>query len=107
MHARYFIVSGGQHARLGRFAPSSAAESGRRLRAGAHRMKIKRPQRLNLAIARHCYVACRGCYQFFGRGEPDLTAIEKSVACFVNLGITAVTLSGGDPLTLVGLEGFL
>jgi radical SAM family protein len=66
-----------------------------------------RPERLNLAVAHRCFVACRGCYQFFGRSEPNLRAIEASVARFVRLGVTAVTLSGGDPLTLQGLAAFL
>ena len=66
-----------------------------------------RPERLNLAIARRCFVTCRGCYQFFGRSEPELDAFEASVAVFVRLGVTAVTISGGDPLTLPGLTTFL
>lgn len=66
-----------------------------------------RPERLNLAIARRCFVTCRGCYQFFGRAEPDLKAVEASVSRFVRLGITAVTLSGGDPLTIRDLFGFI
>ncbi|MBI5967101.1 MAG: radical SAM protein [Deltaproteobacteria bacterium] len=66
-----------------------------------------RPERLNLAIARQCFVACKGCYHFFGQSEPDLKAIEASVARFVRLGITSVTLSGGDPLTLGNLFEFL
>jgi MoaA/NifB/PqqE/SkfB family radical SAM enzyme len=66
-----------------------------------------RPERLNLAIARRCFVTCRGCYQFFGQGEPDLKAVEASVSRFVRLGITAVTLSGGDPLTIRDLFGFI
>ncbi|HEU0076237.1 MAG TPA: radical SAM protein [Longimicrobiaceae bacterium] len=66
-----------------------------------------RPERLNLAIARRCYVRCRGCYQFFGRGEPDTSAVQASVAQFVRLGISSVTLSGGDPLTLRGLPALI
>lgn len=67
----------------------------------------ERPRRLNLAVARRCFVACRGCYQFFGHSEPDLKTLLSSVARFVRLGVSAATLSGGDPLTLAGLEGFL
>jgi MoaA/NifB/PqqE/SkfB family radical SAM enzyme len=65
------------------------------------------PERLNLAIARRCDVSCSGCYTFFGRREPDLTRIIGSVGAFVLLGITAVTVSGGDPLTIPDLPSLL
>ena len=65
------------------------------------------PERLNLAIARRCDVACGGCYTFFGRSEPDLAKFLSSVSVFIGLGLSDVTLSGGDPLTLLGLVGFL
>jgi molybdenum cofactor biosynthesis enzyme MoaA len=65
------------------------------------------PQRLNLAIARRCEVACRGCYTYFGRAEPDIARFLPTVAAFVRLGIDKVTLSGGDPLTIDGIRGFL
>jgi pyruvate-formate lyase-activating enzyme len=66
-----------------------------------------RPERLNLAIGRRCFVECQGCYQFFGQNEPDLKAIEASVTQFVRLGVRKITLSGGDPLTLRNLDEFL
>lgn len=66
-----------------------------------------RPERLNLAIGRRCFVACKGCYNFFGRREPDLAALAKSVEAFVELGLDTVTISGGDPLTINGLIDFL
>ena len=65
------------------------------------------PRRLNLAIARRCHVSCSGCYTFFGRREPDLSRVIPSVGAFVRLGIAAVTVSGGDPLTLPDLPRFL
>ena len=65
------------------------------------------PQRLNLAIARRCDVACAGCYTFFGRSEPDLASFLSTVSVFVRLGLSHVTLSGGDPLTVAGLMDFL
>lgn len=68
---------------------------------------VRTPSRLNLAIAKRCFVACRGCYAFFGRGEPALQAMVDSVAQFVRLGVRDVTLSGGDPLTIDGLDDFL
>ena len=66
-----------------------------------------KPKRLNLAIARRCHVSCAGCYSYFGQSEPDLEAITSSVREFVHLGVTDVTLSGGDPLTIATLPEFL
>ena len=65
------------------------------------------PERLNLAIARRCDVACSGCYTFFGRAEPDLARFTASVAAFARCGLRAVTISGGDPLTIAGLGDFI
>lgn len=65
------------------------------------------PERLNLAIARRCAVACRGCYEFFGRREPDRAAFVHSAQAFAALGMRSLTLSGGDPLTLPDLLGWL
>jgi MoaA/NifB/PqqE/SkfB family radical SAM enzyme len=70
-------------------------------------MNLQYPQRLNLAIGKRCFVSCRGCYQFFGAQEPNLQAMTDSVRRFVRLGISAVTISGGDPLTIQGLLSFL
>ncbi len=70
-------------------------------------MNLLGPRRLNLAIANQCYVNCRGCYQFFGKQEPDLHKFVSCVSRFVELGITHVTLSGGDPLTIPKLIPFL
>jgi MoaA/NifB/PqqE/SkfB family radical SAM enzyme len=66
-----------------------------------------KPERLNLAIARHCPVSCSGCYTYFGASEPDLAAFMSSAAAFVDLGIEKVTVSGGDPLTIESLPRFL
>lgn len=66
-----------------------------------------RPERLNLALGHRCFVTCRGCYQFFGQQKPDLKNFATAVAQFVRLGITAVTISGGDPLTVLFLPAFL
>ena len=65
------------------------------------------PERLNLAIAQRCDVACVGCYTFFGRSDPDLASFLSTVSVFVRLGLSNVTLSGGDPLTVTGLMDFL
>ena len=65
------------------------------------------PDRLNLAIARRCFVECAGCYSFIGRREPDLDCVLASVERFVEFGVDKVTVSGGDPLTIRGLDRFL
>ena len=66
-----------------------------------------RPAKLNLAIAKRCFVHCTGCYANFGRREPDLVAIRESIRLFVDMGINRVTISGGDPLTIHGIHEFL
>lgn len=65
------------------------------------------PERLNLAIGKRCFVSCQGCYTHFGRHEPDLKQLLESVSRFVELGVRDVTISGGDPLTINNLLGFL
>ena len=65
------------------------------------------PERLNLAVARRCPVACRGCYSLFGAGEPDLPRLTASVAVFAALGFDRATVSGGDPLSIAGLPEWL
>ena len=65
------------------------------------------PERLNLAIAKRCFVSCEGCYTHFGRHEPDLKQLLKSVSRFFDLGVRDVTISGGDPLTIHNLLDFL
>ena len=66
-----------------------------------------KPDRLNLAIARRCFVSCKGCYSFFGKREPDLDAFLQTIAIFAKLGIGDITVSGGDPLTIEGFMDFL
>lgn len=65
------------------------------------------PTRLNLSVARRCFVSCPGCYSLFGAGEVDVQALLRSVRVFVRLGVDAVTLSGGDPLTIANLDALL
>lgn len=65
------------------------------------------PERLNLAIAKRCFVSCEGCYTHFGRHEPNLKQLLESVTRFFDLGVRDVTISGGDPLTIHNLLGFL
>ena len=66
-----------------------------------------KPERLNLAISRRCFVSCPGCFSYFGAKEPDLDAITRSVEVFASLGVDQVTVSGGDPLTIHGFTRFL
>jgi len=65
------------------------------------------PERLNLAIAKRCFVSCQGCYTNFGRHEPDLARLLESVSRFVDLGVRDITISGGDPLTIGGILEFI
>ncbi len=65
------------------------------------------PERLNLAIGKRCFVSCQGCYTHFGQHEPDLKRLLESVSLFVDLGVRDITISGGDPLTINNLLGFL
>ncbi|HEY7316355.1 MAG TPA: hypothetical protein VIE89_02200 [Candidatus Binatia bacterium] len=65
------------------------------------------PERLNLAIARRCFVSCEGCYTHFGLHEPNLNQLLESAARFFDLGVRNVTISGGDPLTIHNLLDFL
>ncbi len=65
------------------------------------------PARLNLSVARRCFVSCPGCYSLFGREDPDLEKLVASVEVFVRCGVRDVTISGGDPLTIRGLDHFL
>lgn len=65
------------------------------------------PARLNLSVARRCFVTCPGCYSLFGSSEIDVPALLNSVQAFVRFGVDAVTISGGDPLTIRDLDVLL
>jgi MoaA/NifB/PqqE/SkfB family radical SAM enzyme len=58
--------------------------------------------RLQLAVARSCFVRCRGCYNNFSH-QRDLVSCEQITAflryCRDCVGVAGVTLCGGDPLT--------
>jgi len=56
---------------------------------------------ISLSVARSCFVACSGCYNFFG---DNVAVIERShIVAFVRfllpLGLKKVTVCGGDPLS--------
>lgn len=92
--------------RSGLLVWAQQTEGGRTMTPDVHDQR-RLPDRLNLAVGHRCYVSCPGCYSFFGNAEPDLDALLDSVARLVDLGVTQVTLSGGDPLTIRGLRSFL
>jgi len=58
--------------------------------------------RLNLAVARSCFVRCRGCYNHFSE-QRDLVGVEAIRAfldyCQSHSTVSGVTLCGGDPLS--------
>jgi MoaA/NifB/PqqE/SkfB family radical SAM enzyme len=58
--------------------------------------------RFNLAVARSCFVKCRGCYNHFS-GEKDLVSVESIRAflefCQAHTVVSGVTICGGDPLS--------
>ena len=66
-----------------------------------------RPERINFAISRRCAVACAGCYSLFGQADPPREPFLASARAFADLGLTTMTLSGGDPLLLDDLPGWL
>jgi MoaA/NifB/PqqE/SkfB family radical SAM enzyme len=65
------------------------------------------PERLNFSIGHTCWVECRGCYSVFGKKPPDLERLATSAEAFVQCGVRAITLSGGDPLRIPGILNFL
>jgi len=59
---------------------------------------------LNLAIGPSCFVRCRGCYNYFGNTARTggLVSAEEALDFLCEarmLGVTQITISGGDPLT--------
>lgn len=58
--------------------------------------------RFNLAVARSCFVRCRGCYNHFS-GQRDLVSVGSIRAfleyCQAHTVVSGVTICGGDPLT--------
>src|ERR1700733_5139990 len=65
------------------------------------------PERINFSIGYRCWVSCPGCYTFFGEKPPSLSNFVRSAAQFARLGISDITLSGGDPLLIDDLGPFL
>src|SRR5262245_51213869 len=65
------------------------------------------PERLNLSIGHACFVRCRGCYNVFGSRPASLAQFEATAEAFIRYGVRAVTLSGGDPLSIPDILGFV
>lgn len=58
--------------------------------------------RFNLAIARSCFVKCRGCYNHFSDQRDLVSPVDIGAFldyCNQRVPITKVTLCGGDPLS--------
>lgn len=58
--------------------------------------------RLNMAVARSCFVQCRGCYNHFS-DQPELVGVDVIRAfldyCNRRSRVAGITLCGGDPLS--------
>jgi MoaA/NifB/PqqE/SkfB family radical SAM enzyme len=53
-----------------------------------------------LSAGRSCFVACPGCYNYFGRTITDTGQVLKFIADLRNrFGTKKITVGGGDPLT--------
>lgn len=59
-----------------------------------------REKKINLCIAQHCFITCKGCYNNFCKKEEiSYRQIIKFLRYAKSKGLEKVTLSGGDPLT--------
>lgn len=59
-----------------------------------------REKKINLCIAKHCFITCKGCYNnFCNKKEVSYKEIKEFLKYAKDKGLEKVTLSGGDPLT--------
>ena len=59
-----------------------------------------REKKINLCIAKYCFIKCKGCYNnFCNKNEISYKEIIRFLKYAKNNGLQKVTLSGGDPLT--------
>lgn len=59
-----------------------------------------REKKINLCIAKHCFIKCKGCYNnFCNKKEIPYKEIKQFLKYAKGKGVKKVTLSGGDPLT--------
>ena len=57
-------------------------------------------KRINLCIAKHCFLTCKGCYNVFCDNEEiSGDKIIEFLSYAKEKGLSKVTFSGGDPLT--------
>ena len=59
-----------------------------------------REKKINLCVAKHCFITCKGCYnRFCNKKEISYKKIISFLKYAKLNGLEKVTLSGGDPLT--------
>lgn len=59
-----------------------------------------REKKINLCIAKHCFIYCKGCYNNFCKNkEISFNDVITFLKYATQNGLKRVTLSGGDPLT--------
>lgn len=59
-----------------------------------------REKKINLCIAKHCFITCKGCYNnFCNKKEISYKEIILFLKYAKENGLEKITLSGGDPLT--------
>lgn len=59
-----------------------------------------REKKINLCIAKHCFMTCKGCYNNFSKKEEiSYKEVIKFLKYAKLKGLEKITLSGGDPLT--------
>ena len=64
-----------------------------------------REKKINLCIAKHCFITCKGCYNnFCNESEISYKEIKNFLKYAKSKGLEKVTLSGGDPLTRKDLK---
>lgn len=64
-----------------------------------------RERKINLCIAKHCFITCKGCYNnFSNKSEISYKEIKNFLKYARSKGLEKVTLSGGDPLTRKDLK---
>ncbi len=64
-----------------------------------------REKKINLCIAKHCFITCKGCYNnFCSKSEISYKEIKNFLQYAKSTGLERVTLSGGDPLTRKDLK---
>lgn len=64
-----------------------------------------REKKINLCIAKYCFIKCKGCYNnFCNKSEISSKEINRFLDYAKKMGLQKVTLSGGDPFTRTDLK---